>query len=176
MQSTLSPNHPLRRLFGGLVEQVFMAELGVCDPAITDYLGSLLAEFVHIDRIYRMRGVDGRTIRDVSRFHADAYLGPDIPDTARARVINCYIGDFTLFWTGVYPEVLRKSRVTVDRLSEYLVQGKRSYGIASELSKSDEQPPAELLRQLSVQFEVCVHGLRLVRAGWERLGQVSGGN
>jgi hypothetical protein len=169
MLSKIGRRHPLRKLFGGLVEQVFMSELGICDPRLTDYLSDLLIDFVHIDTIYRLRTVDGQVIREVSCAEAEAYLGPAVAGSTRRRIVNRYIGDFTLFWSGVYPESLRTRRSAGDRLHEYLVQGKRSYGIASELSAADADPPADLLEQLSQEFESCVHGLHLVRHGWERL-------
>lgn len=170
-------NDPLRQLFDGLVQQVFMVELGICDPAVTDYLGGMLAEFVHVDHIFRLRSVDNQVIRDVSQMEALACLGMDLDETRRRRLVNKYIGDFTLFWTGVYPENLRARRDSdVDRLGAYLRQGKQSYGIASDLTAPREQPPAEVLRQLSQQFEYCVHGLRLVRAGWEQLASENRSN
>ncbi len=98
---------------------------------------------------------------------ADAVLGPGMNEMRRRRLINKYIGDFTLFWTGVYPENLRRSHSTTDRLDLYLRQGKRSYGIAGELTGETDEPPATVLQELSEQFEYCVHGLRLVRASWE---------
>ena len=169
MVSKISPGHPLRRLFGGLVEQVFMIEMGICDTRLTDYLSAMLGDFVHRDAIFRLHTVDGEVIREVSRVEAEAYLGPEVDGTLRTRLINHYIGDFTLFWTGVYPESLRRRRAGVDRLREYLLQGRRSYGIASELSGEQAEPPPALLRKLSDEFERCVHGLHLVRDGWQRL-------
>lgn len=168
---------PLRKLFGGLVEQVFNVDIGICDPALTNYLGEMLADFVHVDRIYRLRSVNKQVIREISRMEAEADLGPMVNETRRRRLINKYIGDFTLFWTGVYPEHLRPRRQGgVDRFGAYLLQGKRSYGIASELTGRGERPPADVLQHLSQQFEYCVHGLQLVRAGWERLGRPDGQN
>lgn len=173
----LHPGHPLRSLFGGLVEQVFSVDIGICDPPLTDYLGDLLAEFVHIDRIYRLRTITNEVIRDVSRMEAEADLGPEVADTMRRRLINRYIGDFTLFWAGVYPEQLRPRRQGgIDRLRPYVTQGKRSYGIASELTRPDENPPAAILQNLSEQFECCMHGLQMVRANWERLAAPDTGN
>jgi hypothetical protein len=169
MVSKISPGHPLRRLFGGLVEQVFMTEMGICDTRLTDYLSAMLGDFVHVDAIFRLQTVDGEVIREVSRAEAEAYLGPEIDGTLRRRLINQYIGDLTLFWAGVYPESLRPRTAGVDRLGEYVLQGRRSYGIASELSGEQAEPPAALLRKLSDEFESCVHGLQLVRAGWQQL-------
>lgn len=169
MQSNVPPNHPLRRLFRGMVEQVFMTELGICDTRLTDYLSAMLGDFVHVDTIFRLHDVDGGVIREISRAEAEAYLGPHVSASARRRLVNRYIGDFTLFWTGVYPESLRLRRRGADRLHQYVAQGRRSYGIASELSENDTDPPAELLQKLSEEFESCVHGLHLVRESW-RLG------
>ena len=170
MHWSIERDHPLRRLFQGLVDQVFTCELGLCNPRLTDYLGDLLADFVHVDRIHRLHGVDGEVIREVSRMEADARLGETADDCIRRRLINRYIGDYTLFWAGVYPEALRPRRAVVDRLREYVLQGKRSYGTASELSEPQTPPPAELLRELSAEFEACVHGLQRVREGWRQLG------
>ena len=167
----------LRRLFDGLIEQVFMVDMGICDTTVTSYLGDLLADFIHVDRIYRLRTVDSRVIRDISEMEALADLGPDVNETRRRRLINKYIGDFTLFWTGIYPENLRpRMQAGANRLETYLRQGKVSYGIASELTAAREQPPAAVLQQLSEQFEYCVHGLHLVRANWERIGRQTGQN
>lgn len=169
MNPEITPGHPLHQLFSGLVEQTFMAELGICDPGVTDYVSHLLTDFVHVDRIYRMRTVNGEAIREISRIEAEAQLGPGLTPAARERLVHRYIGDFTLFWAGVYPENLRPRHAGVDRLREYVLEGKRSYGIASELTRGEDVPPAAVLQQLSAQFEYCIHGLHVVRAGWQQL-------
>ena len=177
MTPEVGHGNPLRRLFDGLVEQVFMVEIGICDMDLTTYLGELLADFVHVDRIYRLQTVDRQVIRDISQMEALADLGPKVNETRRRRLVNRYIGDFTLFWTGVYPEHLRpQHRGEANRLEPYLWMGKRSYGIASELSGARDRPPAAVLQHLSEQFEYCVHGLHLVREEWERLGRENGRN
>lgn len=173
MRCEVGPRHALRQLFSGMVEQVFLADVGVCDVRLTDYLTQMLTEFVHADDVYRLHDVDGGAICELARMRADAYLGPDVPEKSRRRDVNRFIGDFTLFWTGVYPEQLRPRHAGVDRLGEYVLEGKRSYGIASDLSDGAKFPPADLLERLSDQFEVCVHGLRLVRANWEQLAAQS---
>lgn len=176
MTHSIQSDHPLRKLFSGMIEQVFMSEIGICDPQLNEYLSDLMADFVHVDRIFRMTSVDGQKICEVSRIEAESYLGPDIDLGTRTLVVNRFIGDFTLFWTGVYPEHLRLRRNGGDRLREYLLQGKRSYGIAGELAQPSSRPPAELLRRLSEEFEACVHGLHLVRSGLDRLHSMSRAN
>lgn len=164
--------HRLRQLLTGVIEQVFNTDLGVADPLLIDYISSLLSDFVHVDSIFRMRTIDGRTIRDAAQMEALAYLGPDVGGTQRTFLVNRFIGDFTLFWAGVYPESLNRPRANVNRLREYLLQGKRSYGIASELVPADQKPPPRVLRNLSEQFEFCVHGLHRVRLCLDEVGDL----
>lgn len=166
----IEATHPLRRMFAGMVENALMAEVGICAPDVTDYVSDVLVEFVHVDRIFRLRDINGETIREISRMQAETYLR-DETGAARTRLIHKYIGDFTLFWAGVYPESLRPRHQGVDRLHEYLLEGKRAYGIAGELTRTTDRPPASVLQQMSEQFEYCVHGLHLVRAGWESLSR-----
>ncbi len=169
MRCEIGSRHPLRQLFAGVVEQAFFSDVGICDVKVTNYLTQLLTEFIHIDDVFRLRGVNGQTIREVSEMRMAAQVGPDVSDTVRQRLVNRYIGDFTLFWTGVYPEQLRPRVSGADRLDEYLREGKRSYGIAGEIDVPALEPPCELLRQLSTHFEHCVHGLHLVRESWDRM-------
>jgi hypothetical protein len=77
------------------------------------------------------------------------------------------VGDFTLFWTGVYPEALARlqARSSADHLIDFQRQGKRSYYLASMLEAGDEAP---ILRRLSEQFELCAFGLLRVRREWEK--------
>jgi hypothetical protein len=165
------PNsHPLRRWFAGLVEGSFQSEIGLCDPPVLDYLIGLLTEFIHVERINVLCDGSGRRVEDVAEMLCDVELGPGATSDERRRLYHRHIGDYTLFWTGVYPEILRRMRRrrTRDGLLSYSRQGKRSYAIASDLSSARTEPPAAVLRTLSDQFEYCVYGLGLVRKSWER--------
>jgi len=82
-----------------------------------------------------------------------------------------HIGDFTLFWTGVYPEALDRLRSVMckDHFIDYCQQGKRSYYIASTFEDELYREEAPVLRRLSDEFELCAFGLNQVRQEWERL-------
>src|SRR5207302_709275 len=95
-----------------------------------------------------------------------------MPATGRTRrEYHRHIGDFTLFWTGVYPEMLKKLRnaMTRDSFLDYCEQGKRSYYIASTFDDEPYQAEAPVLRRLSEGFELVAYGLNQVRREWERL-------
>ena len=91
----------VRRFFTGLTEYTFEGRLGVADPPLIDYIAELLVRFVRSDDMYAVRSVRGQRLMAVTDMLAEAQHreGP-----ARQQV-HRHIGDFTLFWTGVYPEV-----------------------------------------------------------------------
>ena len=159
--------HPLRRLFAGLAEHAFLSHLGVADPPMIDYLSSLLSRFVHFDAVYRLRGEHGRPLTEI----VDMVLAAgQLPAGRTRREYYRHIGDFALFWTGVYPESLdRARRHCKDSFVDYTVQGKRGYWIASRLDEVDHRAEAGLFLRLSEQFELCALGLREVRREWEEL-------
>ncbi|MCI0637763.1 MAG: hypothetical protein L0Y72_22115 [Gemmataceae bacterium] len=159
-------DHPLRRYFFGLTEQTFMASLGVADPNLTDYLSLLLSRFVHVDSLHRLHDAAGNRLEEVADMLIEAEA---LPQGRTRREVHRHIGDFTLFWTGVYPEALRRLRSVLnkDHFINYCEQGKRSYYIASTFADDPYREEAPVLRRLSEQFEMCAFGLSQVRKEWE---------
>jgi hypothetical protein len=164
MTRAISESHPLHRLFRGITEQTFMAELGIGDPSLVGYVAGLLARFVPSDAVWRLKDGQGRRLREVTAMIAEA---ESASDAGRRRECHQHVGDFTLFWTGVYPEALARLQGagSPDHLIHYQLQGKRSYYLASTLDGGDDAP---VLRRLSHQFELCAFGLSRVRREWEK--------
>jgi len=155
----------VRRFFTGVTEYAFHARLGVADPPLVDYIAELLVRFVRSDNLYTVRSVRGQRLVQVADMLAEAQHreGP-----ARQQV-HRHIGDFTLFWTGVYPEVIDGlRRGGKDALIDYQQQGKRAYWIASTIPVERETAPADVLKRLSENFDLCVYGLGEVRRQWEQ--------
>ena len=163
------PEHPLCRLFAGLTEQTFLQTFGVADPHLTDYLSQMLSRFLHLDAVYRLRDATGRRLEEVVGMILEAEKLP--PEGRTRREVHRHIGDFTLFWTGVYPEALHRLRSALsrDHFIDYCEQGKRSYWIASTFEDEEEdRKEAPVLRRLSEEFELCAYGLNQVRHEWEK--------
>src|SRR5262249_61650291 len=146
-------DHPLRRMFAGLAEHTFLDQLGIGDPPLVDYLSTLLSRFIHVNAIFRLRNVQGKRLEEVADMMLEAEAMP--PEGRTRREVYRHIGDFTLFWTGVYPEapgplqsILRK-----DHFIDYSQQGKRSYYIASTFVDEPYREKAPVLRRLSDEFE-----------------------
>jgi hypothetical protein len=156
----------LERYFAGLTEQTFESRLGVADPPLVDYLCDLLVRFVRTDIVYRLRNPRGERLAAVAqmRMEADQRIG-----SAR-RAAHRQIGDFTLFWAGLYPEALShlQDDSRIDHLLNYRAEGKRAYHIASTIPGDSEDPGAEILRRLSAEFDLLAYGLGEVRREWDR--------
>lgn len=157
---------PLHRFFSGLAEHTFQGRLGVADPSLVDYLTAMLVRFVHFDAIHRVRDLAGRRLVQVADMlaEADARIG-----SAR-REVHRHIGDYTLFWSGVFPEALERLQQgdRKDYFFQYCEVGKRAYYIASTIETEKGSEENEVLERLSHDFELCQYGLREVRREWER--------
>lgn len=163
-------DHPLRHLFAGCIEHTFIGELGMCDPSLTDYLAQLLANFIHIDGIFPLHNAKGRRLEEVAEMMAEAYLTEKVNSRQHECSLHRHIGDFTLFWTGVYPEglnVLRQSE-RKDHLIDYVDRGKQSYSIVAKASHENDDPPPRVFRRLADDFEMCAYGLYQARKTWEQ--------
>jgi hypothetical protein len=163
MTREVPDSHPLHRMFRGLAEHTFLTELGIGDPSLVGYVAGLLAQFVPSEGVWRIRDSQGRRLTEVTAMVAEA---ESAADDDRRRECHRHVGDYTLFWTGVYPEALARLRSThsPDNLIDYQLQGKRSYFLASTYD-GDQAP---VFRRLSAEFELCAFGLSRVRREWER--------
>lgn len=171
MKPIVAGGEQLRHTFAALTESTFEGELGVADPPLIDYLVELLMRFVRMDAIYRIRDLAGRRLEEV----ADMLLEAQQRQARPQREIHRHIGDFTLFWTGVYPEALGRLQAVdhKDHLLDYCQQGKRAYYLASMFREEPYRDEAPVLERLSEEFELCTFGLNRVRKEWERLPRAS---
>jgi hypothetical protein len=139
----------LRQFFHRLAERAF-GELGLFDPDIVNYLAGVLAEFAHADRLYRLRTGTGAAIDDVVEM-----LNPTAPGDQRAaplmrqREMRKYVGDYTLFMTGLFRSHV-ESRGSLDL---YLRTGQQSYRKVSELDLALYQTGFLMFQELSNKFE-----------------------
>lgn len=167
MVSLLQGEDSLKRMFQAYIEQTFQGELGIADPPLTDYLTDMLLRFLRTDLIYRMRNFRGRRMQLVAEMLTEAREREAKPQ----RELYRHIGDFTLFWSGLYPEALPQLQgpESADSLLDYREQGKRSYYLASMYQVDPYREEAPVLRRLSDEFDLCSVGLRRVRKEWEKL-------
>lgn len=157
------------RFFRGEVEYVFHGMLGQTSPKLTDYVSDLLVRFIRYDALYKIRALNGNPVSSVVQMvtEAEARIGE-----AKQKAYR-HIGDFALFWSGFYPEALKKLERKAPGMINISNQGKSSYYKASICAASNEESSAieitspEVLMQLSDDFEACAYGLREVRRSIE---------
>lgn len=174
MSDASGPAGVLEKYFAGLSEYTFFTQLGVADTQLVQYISQLLVRFTKTDAMLRIRKLNGRPATEVVAMMTEAQQRIGL---AR-REVHRHIGDFTLFWTGLYPESLRSLQGSSksDQFVSYCQQGKLAYEIASEIDDDENaEAPSDLLHRLSEQFDLCAYGLREVRRQWEEGGGDSGG-
>lgn len=157
--------HPLRKLFATLVSGTFYHQLHHYDSEMTGYLSNLLVEFTYVDRLYRIRNAMGRRLDDVGEMLIESNPLLAAASFDREREVRKHIGDYTLFFTGLFPEHLRRPRrsLRLDYFVDYVKAGKQSYTIVSKFHQFEYCKVAPLFRRLAENFELCVFELNRVR-------------
>src|SRR6201981_512842 len=160
-------SHPLQELFQDLVGRHYAEEIGIRDPQIVAYVSHLLAEFCEADQLFKIHNAANRPLDDVGEMllESDPVYGP-APSFDRERQVRKHIGDFTLFFAGMFPESVNRYRLRRQRLEslvDWMKAGKESYYIVSKFEHFEYAKVAPLFANLSRNFEECVYGLNRVK-------------
>lgn len=168
MRTGIHKNHPLRKLFKQALDFGFgMNPAG--NKGLIDYLEEhILCEFIYIDNLYKIRDLKGKRLEDIADMLSEGDVLLNAKSFSREFQVHKHIGDYTLFMLGMFPTVLyrRKGKEFVLgniiipglNLSEhYMLQGKRSYKIASEFAEK------ELFLELSMNYTIYMKVLEMVR-------------
>ncbi len=151
---------PLRHLFLQLVEKNY-SSIGLRDAYLTHYVAGMLEEFASTRQLYRLRSAAGKPLETVAEMlsssnpisssggnaHGDAGEAG-----SREREVRQHVGDFALFFTGMFPESLNRSRrrhalllganYFADTLLDYVAAGKESYRMVSDYERSQATEPS----------------------------------
>lgn len=139
----------LREFFLGTTARSFR-ELGVGDEAIIEYVAAMLTEFARSDRLYALRNQRGRAIDGVADMRrATGRVPGDHAQTLRARAAQKYVGDYTLFMTGLF----RTHVESRGALGYYVEEGQRSYRAVSALDLALFRTGYFLFDELAKNFE-----------------------
>jgi hypothetical protein len=160
-------SHPLQQLFHELVHRHYSDDVGLHDAAVQTYVAHMLAEFCQTDQLYKIRDANGRPLHDVGEMllAADPVYG-ETPSFDREREVRKHIGDYTLFFTGMFPESINRFRLRRQRLEgfvDFIKAGKESYHIVASFEHFEYKKAAPLFKRLAAEFERCVYGLNMVK-------------
>ncbi|PYX20101.1 MAG: hypothetical protein DMG82_23280 [Acidobacteria bacterium] len=165
--SMIPESHPLRQFFTEMVGRHYAEEIGIRDPQLIAYVAHLLTEFCDAEQLFKVHDAANRPIDDVGGMllESDPVYGP-APSFDRERQVRKHIGDFTLFFTGMFPESLNHYRLRRQRMEsfvDWMKAGKESYYIVSKFEHFEYAKVAPLFANLSRNFEQCVYGLNRVK-------------
>jgi hypothetical protein len=160
-------NHPLQRLFLEMVGRSYARQIGISDSELIGYVAHLLAEFCDTEQLFKIRNVDGKPLTDIGELlmESNPVFGP-APSFDRERQVRKHIGDYALFFTGMFPESINHLRLRRHRLEsfiDWMKAGKESYYIVSKFDCFEYTKVAPLFERLSDHFEQCVYGLNCVK-------------
>jgi hypothetical protein len=169
----ISTDHPLRKLFYELVRRHLVRGAQVYDPEVAEYVSGVLTDFIHVDNLYRIRNARGRRLDEVAEMLVESNPLLDASSFDREREVRKHVGDFTLFFTGLFPEAVaslpRLRPLSRDTFVDYIAAGKESYAVVAAFNVFEYRREAPLFRRLSDRFEQCVFGLNLVQREIEAL-------
>jgi hypothetical protein len=163
----ISDDHPLQQLFMELVARHYAHEIGIRDPELVGYVSHLLTEFCDAEQLFKLQNMAGKPLSDVGEMllESDPVFGP-APSFDRERQVRKHIGDYALFFTGMFPESINHLRLRKTRLEsfvDWMKAGKESYHIVSKFDCFEYTKVAPLFERLSDHFEQCVYGLNCVK-------------
>lgn len=142
-------------------------QAGIRSDDVQNYVANLLAEFCESDTLYKIRNAEGRPLHDVGELllESDPVYGL-APSFDRERQVRKHIGDYALFFAGMFPESLnhvRLHRARVESVTDFVKAGKESYYIVSQFEHFEYAKVAPLFRRMSQDFEQLVYGLNQIK-------------
>jgi len=113
--------HPLQQLFRELVGRHYAEEIGIRDPQVVSYVAHLLSEFCDAEQLLKIRNAAGKPLNDVGEMliESDPIYGP-APSFDRERQVRKHIGDYTLFYAGMFPESINHYRLRRQRVEGFV--------------------------------------------------------
>ena len=141
---------PSAALFYYVVLRRLLLELGVDDPAVTDYCAAMVLTFGRGDRAYRTSD------HDENRY---AYLVDLVEEAGRAEGehqfrVRVHLGNFSLWLTGIFPDYIaaRRTRKGGPGLPYYEALGRSGYLMASESRLAGRYGLEGVLRAAAERF------------------------
>jgi hypothetical protein len=150
----------LQQFFSQCARKSFW-QLGLNNPAVIDYIATMLTTFSRSEHLYCLHAPSGRQLDTITEMleHYQSDTAVPRPDILREREMRQYIGDYALFMSGLFRSFIEKRGV----LSYYVEQGRRSYWKVSELDLALYRTGFLLFQELSRNFERYAGALDYMR-------------
>lgn len=181
MSHRIPAEHPLRALFVRCVEEAFREYRELYSPCVAAHLSDeLLPDFVHIDRIYRLKDAENRRLEELPEM---VELAQEKEGPERSLEVNRYIGDFVIFMCGFFPGLVRgghwfapspmisKVGGIVVKFAEpvdyFMAEGRNAYERAARTARIFDPAQQSTYEQLAQETEGYVGLLETAKACME---------
>ena len=179
--SGIPEEHPLRRLFRSITKKAFSRFAGIYHPAVEQHISDeVLSEFVHIDRIHRIRDASGKQLKSLPEMALEARTGQSCAGVERDLELHQHTGDYALFMAGIFPECIEGRRrpidakpllacvgssvVALDRPRDYyIVEGRSAYSHVARIYRSLDPPRSGVFDRLANRFEDYLDLMECIR-------------
>lgn len=151
----------LHSFFLKLTRQSFW-QLGINDATVAQYVAEVLTAFARADNLYRVRSRAGKKLDSVVEILAENRPKAGEDRLLRERALRKYLGDYTLFMSGIFRSYVEGNGF----LDYYLQEGRRSYWTVSELDLSLYRTGFILFQELSKKFEYYSGALDYMRKAY----------
>jgi hypothetical protein len=138
-------------------------QLGINDATVAHYVADVLTDFAGANNLYRVHSAAGRKLDSVVEILSETReenAGEN--RVLQERELRKYLGDYTLFMSGIFRSHVEKNGF----LDYYLQEGQRSYWTVSELDLSLYRTGFILFQELSNKFEYYSGALDYMRKAY----------
>jgi len=163
----ISEDHPLRKFLREAIYGSFDKVLGTHEQDVEDYLAHLIVDFAHTEA--SVLETPYGPVEDLIAMVLAGDIRHGADSFEREREVHKHIGDFVMFWEGLFPEqkqLVRKRGAPIGLL-DTVALGKTSYYIVSTFDYGEFSREAWLFRRLSEGFENYLEALRVLRNTWQ---------
>ncbi|MFQ3676701.1 MAG: hypothetical protein SNJ74_02025 [Fimbriimonadaceae bacterium] len=157
---------PLESFFREAVHESLVHRLGLPDAEdLENYLARLLGTFLHNEAIFAIRDCHGRRVETIAEMLAEGDVRLNADSFERERAVHRHLGDFLLFWSGIFPESLGRINGLGGStpVEGAIVLGRYSYSVVGSFDHPPFDREAPTFQKLSQWFEACRDGLTMVR-------------
>lgn len=179
--ATIPTNHALRDYFRQATRRAFRRYRALHHPEIERHISEeVLGDFVHMDRIYRLRGEDGKPLTEIGDMAIEKRRVADRSGFERDLEVHQQVGDYALFMAGLFPEFIegRESRAEKPLLAYvgsllkaleeprdyYIVEGSSAYSHVSQLYRRLDSDKSNVFHRLASRFDEYLEVLGTIRA------------
>jgi hypothetical protein len=142
------------------VAKIWSDELGLdrSHPTVP-YVAEVVTRFVAMDSAQGITDSCGNPVLSVSQMIAEGDITLNANSFAREQYVHQFIGDYLLFWTGMFITGYGKLRASEDFWIDPVSQAKSSYRIAASFEHPPYNEKQPVLKELSETFELHQYGV-----------------